>query len=276
MIVGVVHTYSSDCHCHYSLLHALWRLGYATQELDCHDLNNIAADIVFDHTDTFHNNGKFRYKVREKLERKGIKVIGPPSSAVKLCDNKPATKQKFVELNVPTPKYAIMTSVRDCSLKYPRVLKLAYSHCSRGLQLARNKGEYEQKLAESLKKYHQPIIVEEYIEGREVGVTVIGGKKPIILPQVELVYKGPLLLADKECAMKKAVVPQIEEHAKRIWKEFGLRGYCRMDIKLKDGVPYFLEVNPIPSLVYKDVVHRAAEYAGINYDSLIHRLIKSS
>lgn len=276
MIVGVVHTYSSDCHCHYSLLHALWRLGYSTQELDCHNLNRIAADIVFDHTDTFHGSGKFRYRVRETLEQKGIKVLGPPSSAVKLCDNKPAAKEMFSKLGIPTPKYAVMTSVKDCKLPFPRVLKLGYSHCSRGLQIAHNERDYMKKLALSLKKYKQPVIVEEYIPGREIMVTMIGKKNPAVLPAVELNYKGPLLYADLDAQMKKARIPNIEEYAKMIWENFGLRGYCRLDIRVKDGAPYFLEVNPIPSLVYKDVVHRAAEYAGINYDALIQRLIKSS
>ena len=139
----------------------------------------------------------------------------------------------------------------------------------------------------------QPVLVEEFIRGREVTVGLLGNGNDLeVLPILETLFKTPVdfysFLTKKYSAenleftcpasIEPAIVKKINKYAKTVFQVLGLRDVARMDFRIsEDGKPYFLEVNPIPGLApnFSDLPKEAMS-AGLSYENLILKILYSA
>jgi D-alanine-D-alanine ligase len=158
----------------------------------------------------------------------------------------------------------------------------------------------DEKLAERVQFVHDRIktaaIAEQYIEGREIYVGVLGNEKIQVLPVWELSFSnlsiGQLPIAtekvkhDPEYQEKRGIVQgpaqdlpkdveaRIKSLARRICETMELDGYCRIDFRLAaDGTPYFIEANPNPEISAREEFAQAALHAGTSYPDLLNKIL---
>ena len=160
---------------------------------------------------------------------------------------------------------------------------------------------YGQQLAERVAFVHQQLgtaaIAEQYIEGRELYVGVLGNNRLRVLPVWELKFgilggQGARQIATKKAKheseyqervgivdgpakdLAPEVYARIQRTAKRIYKTLGLDGYARIDFRLSpDGTPYFIEANPNPEIAKSQEFATAAKHDGLDYPDLLHRIL---
>jgi D-alanine-D-alanine ligase len=220
-----------------------------------------------------------------------------------VAHDKVLCKQILQAHRIPTPKFAVYPRGRPVRLAkrmaYPMFVKSTIEDASFGLSkasLVRN----EDELVDRIRHFHQEIqtdaLVEEYIEGRELYVGVIGNYRLRVLPIWELIFtnlpdgepniatakvKWDLKIQKKLGVKTQAaedlpngLASQIQKLCKRIYRALCLSGYARMDLRLSpDGRMYVLEANPNPNLSYGEDLAESAHADGITYENLIQRIL---
>src|SRR6202035_711136 len=188
---------------------------------------------------------------------------------------------------------------RPARLALPLIVKSLNEDGSYGISQA-SVVDTDEKLAERVSFIHErvgtPAIAEQYIEGREIYVGVIGNDRLRVLPVWELTF-GNMAEGDWPIATEKVkhdtdyqerrkilhgpaknLAPElstrIQNMAKRIYRTLELDGYARIDFRLStDGTPYFLEANPNPEIAEGQEFALSAKLDGIEYPDLLHRIL---
>lgn len=301
LVVGVVHTVASPCRCHASILPGLRSLSHRgfTADADALPLGLarlVEADAVFEQTDTLRGEGWMRPFVRAELERAGARVVGPSAAACALSDDKARAREVMAAAGVPIARGAAFHGEKvriPSGLCPPFVVKAAHEHGSRGLVYAGSRAEAE-RAARGLVARGRVALVEEYVEGIEVTVSLVGAPlrplPPVLvrLPSADgpeglhtFARKwtgfpgtgapaGRLALA----ALPKAVERRLLAVVRRAARALGLAFLARFDVRLRaDGEPVVLEANPRPSLEHGADTAVAAAAAGWSYEALLARLL---
>ncbi|MEK7064681.1 MAG: ATP-grasp domain-containing protein, partial [Patescibacteria group bacterium] len=175
-----------------------------------------------------------------------------------LSSDKVMMKREMVRNGIPTPK-----------LKFPAIVKPSLEHCGIGISqnsIARDEIEMRDKARELTEKYNQPVISEEFIEGRELQVTILEKNgRPWVLPVAEVVFDKPKLVLSYEmkwvekspeynlARMEPAKLDQrlkieIEKIAKKCYLKLGGRDYPRLDLRVRSEEIFVLEINNNPGL----------------------------
>ena len=206
--VGVIHTVGSSCQCAQAVAKGLKALGHElllvnSEEIELRALELAqGCDLVIDHTDTFRGRGILRPLVRLLLEVQGARVVGSDARACFLADDKIAAKAKLAEAGIPTPPGIVVTAERwqiPPWLHPPLVIKPAFEHMSRGLGLAQTEGEAYGTVTDLREQWQQPVLVEQFIPGRELAVSLLAGAKGMeVLPALEWRFadEGPQVLTE--------------------------------------------------------------------------------
>jgi D-alanine-D-alanine ligase len=293
MRIGVVHTVGSPCGCAEAVSAGLKALGHKVTLADSEEIEFRApelaenCDLIIDHTDTFRGRGLFRALVRLMLEGHGARLVGSGAQACFTADDKIASKACLTKAGITTPPGIVITSkrwVQPTWLRFPLVLKPAFEHMSRGVVVVGTIREARTKAAEMLKSYRQPFIAESYIEGP-------GGLE--VLPPLEwslgtqrhgfLTESFKLVEPVEErqdavrAVMSDELLGQLEGFARQAFKALGLRDYARFDLRLSEGGSfYFLDANVTPSLERFEAFALSAQWAGLNYPSLVDRMLSAA
>ena len=217
--------------------------------------------------------------------------------------DKEICKRFAKSINVRTPYFKVVKDLKEIKnlkfKKFPAILKLKNEGSSMGLRLSskvNNIEELKERCFYLLKTYKEPILIEEFINGKEITVGIIGNYdnirvlgmmeiRPRKLKQEDFIYSLEVKRNYKE-EVDYVVPPQIKEETKKeiekfslkIYKMLGLRDASRIDFRLdKDEKPYFLEINPLPGLnpVTSDLPIMAYKL-GINYEDLIREILKNA
>ncbi len=301
MRVGIVRTLKSVCRCAESIAWGLTALGHEaiivnTEEIEFQVDDLVRqCDLIIDHTDTFKGRGFFRPLVRLLLESRGARLVGSNATASFLADDKIASKAKLSAAGIPTPPGIVLTSKETelpSWLKPPLIIKPAFEHMSRGLVFAQNRTEALLQAEDLIQRFKQPVLVEIYLQGRELAVPLIAGPEgPEVLPilewRLEEGDKSILSETFKQVdppseRMMPAHLPwnlkeKIDGLAKKAFNVLGLRDYARFDLRLtEDGTAFFLEANITPSLEVGEAFARSAKWAGMDYPGLIARILSSA
>ncbi|MBD3345042.1 MAG: hypothetical protein GF401_08275 [Chitinivibrionales bacterium] len=185
------------------------------------------------------------------------------------------------------------------SLHFPLVVKPLYEDGSEGISnasLVKDIVELEERARMVFERWNQPVIAEEYIEGRELYVGVIGNRRLAVLPPRELYFGssdegGPVLATyrvkwNQEYQKKWNITfgfAKLDDSArdiiaracKKAYHILQVQDYGRIDVRLTpDNKVYILEVNPNPDIAYGEEVAEAAEKIGICYNDLIDRIVR--
>jgi D-alanine-D-alanine ligase-like ATP-grasp enzyme len=303
MRVGVVHTAGSPCGCAEAVAGGLRALGYAIQIADSEGILLLAeelaagCDLVIDHTDTFLGWGVLRPFVRWELEKFGARIVGSSAQACFLADDKIETKRILNAAGIPTPPGAVVmeaNAVLPSWLRPPLILKPACEHMSRGVTLAETRTAARAAIGALLEDYRQPVLVETFIPGRELAVSVLDTPAgPEVLPVLEWLpgsAEYPILTEEfklqengavREDARRVMLSPtrqqELESLARQAFRTLGLRDYARFDVRLApDGRFYFLEANTTPSLETGEALALSAHWAGLDYASLVERMLAAA
>jgi len=267
---------------------------------------NNKVDIVFNIAEGL--NGESREsQVPAILDFLGIPYTGSGVLALSVSLNKTLTKKLFGQTGIPTPKYRLITDpavVSDEGLRYPLIVKPNSEGSGKGITIAsvvRNKTELVREAEKTASVYQQEVLVEEFIDGKELTVGILGNYPPVVMSILEIdfsnckasgefFYTWKVKEFEKEVEESKGLSPhwhcpaRLSETEAKIIKETALKAFhtigcvdlSRVDIMLgKDGVPYVLEVNPLPGLDPVDSnFPYIAKCAGLSYGDLMNRILE--
>ena len=238
------------------------------------------VDLVFN---ALHGGDGENGVVQKFLEKNKIKFTGSNSLASKIAMNKIECKKICVENNIPTPKWDIYRKEK-ISLKLPYVVKPYDDGSSMGLSIVKDEKHTDDALIECL-KISKNIVIEEYIDGREVTVSILNGKA---LPVVEILPKGDFYnykckYTKGECDYKVPAEMSLElstllqDYSIKIHNLLNCGSYSRVDFRISHSSEvFFLEINTLPGFTKTSLFPKAASEVGFNYRELINLIIKLS
>lgn len=276
---------------------ALEKKGFTVLEYDFKGkleeiLTTFSPDIVF-----IALHGKFGEDgtVQGALEISGVPYTGSDVLTSSVCMNKLFTKLLLQSINITIPKY-ISVKRGDripydnaCEfLKSKRVVVKPNDQGSTvGLSIVSNEQEYLLALEKAF-KLSSIVLLEEYLKGTEITVSVIGNCPNYkILPIIEIIpaheyydyeskYIPGMSIHKIPASISKNAENKAIEFANVIAKTFNLRDFARIDMIVKDETPYVLEINTIPGFTETSLVPDAAKAVGISFEDLVEFIIKEA
>ncbi len=239
--------------------------------------------------------GKCRYThVPAILEVAGIPYTGSSPLGHTLAMDKVVAKQIFAASGLLTPNHQVISDPKErvTQLQYPLIVKPRGEAASFGLRIVDDADSLKDAVDQILLNYRQPALIEEFIEGREINVGVIGNHKPEAFPVLELLlgegeggiytYERKFAKSARKSARKvcPAELPAetaayIQKVAIQAFQLLNVNDVARVDFRLdRYNQPYVLEVNSMPSLNPRSSFVYAAKKAGCSYDRLINRIVE--
>lgn len=276
---------------------ALKKIGYQVELLDLgkdnlNKIAEIAPDVVFI---ALHGKNGEDGTVQGYLDLLGIPYTGSGVATSAICMNKILTKKLLSYEGLPTPDFIIIKKktfdknafvVRSLVQKFglPMVVKAATQGSSIGTYIV-NKEDDILSAIEAAFQYDQDVLVEKYIDGMLLTVSIIGNDNPCVLPIIEITSENEFYDYESKYTpgMCQHIIParisqdlqnQISRISEEAYKSLACRGFARIDFMVDGkGQPYILEINTIPGLTDMSLVPDAARAAGISYSELLERLI---
>lgn len=275
---------------------ALERLGHEALALD------VGADLVSRLVDerpdvafvALHGRGGEDGTAQELLEILRIPFTGPGVAACARCMDKVLAKHALREADVPTPDWFAFneTAFRELGaadtlgqmeeqLGFPLVVKPSRGGSALGVKFAAGRGEIPQALISAF-SYDDRVLLERFVDGRELAVSVIGAEP---LPIVEAIPIGDRydFEARYEIGRTEFVCPArlgagegaaVTDAAVSAYRALGCSGFARVDLILDDDGPQVLEVNAIPGLTDTSLLPQAAEAAGLPFERLVEQILE--
>ncbi|MEZ6192428.1 MAG: hypothetical protein R3C45_14225 [Phycisphaerales bacterium] len=266
-------------------------------------IEQFKPSICFNLLEEFHGLGVYDAHVVSYLELMRMPYTGCNPRGLMLAHNKAMSKMICRYHRIPVPGFAVFPIGRKVrrptKLEFPLFVKSLTEEGSVGISQASVVYD-DQKLADRVAFIHRSVgtdaIAEQYIDGRELYVGVIGNDRLQVLPVWEMMFSNlrddaPKIATgkikwdakyQKKIGLNTQVARDLDEPTrkriqhlcKRSYRALGLSGYARMDLRLTpDGKAYLIEANPNPNLSYGEDFAESAEKAGLDYDQLLHRLI---
>jgi D-alanine-D-alanine ligase len=272
-------------------------------------LRQARPDIVFNIAEGFHGVNREAH-VPAICEFFGIPYSGSDPFSLSLCLDKARTKETLTFHGIPTPKFALVERIEDfesrtADLKLPLFVKPVHEGSSKGItdsNLCWDRPHLLRQIGFLLENYNQPVLVEEYLPGKEFTCAVLGnGAEATVLPIVgmnfETLPKGalpiysfeakfvwdrpenPLDIFQCPARITRELQASIERVTLDAFRVLGCRDWARIDVRLDAaGVPNVLEVNPLPGILPdpadNSCLPKAARAAGIGYEELIQNCLK--
>jgi D-alanine-D-alanine ligase len=266
------------------------------------DAKKNKPDCIFNFIELYKENARLEMNAVGVIDLLRIPYTGASPLTLANCQNKVLAKRILKVEGIRTSKFIIIKEAANKyahHLKFPVIVKPAYEDASVGIDnesVVHNEKDLKNRIEYILFDFSQPALVEEYIDGRELNVAVLGDKKPIALPISEIDFSEmPAHLHNivsyqakwdpnhesyhKTIPICPAILPkEIERAAQNIaLKAFGIMGcrdYARIDIRLsKENQLYVLEVNPNPDLTEGAGFLRSTEAAGYTYVQTLEAIL---
>jgi D-alanine-D-alanine ligase len=235
--------------------------------------------------------------VQGLLELMKIPYTGSGILASAIAINKIMSKKILIQENIPTPEYIdldftgisslnTIVSLIGKKIEYPIVVKPNSEGSTIGVNIVQKKDELKDAVEEAA-KYDHKILVEEYIKGRELTVSIIGSE-PVALPIIEIKPKSGFYDYKSKytknmtqyivpAELDKKIATMISEIALKCHRVLGCRGISRVDFMLDDhSNAYVFELNTMPGMTARSLVPKAAEAAGIDFALLVEIILDSA
>ena len=296
------------------VLGALTRLGHQVETLPVFDdvlsiiekLKSFAPDVVFNLMESVHHDRSHEPNVPALLELMKVRYTGAGPEALLLCKDKALTKTVLAYHRVRVPHFVISRRARPLRrlrrFAYPGFVKPVGEESSDGI----SKASFVDSEADALErarfvheKFHCDAMIEEYIQGRELYVSVMGHHRPLVFPPRELFFQEMPDDVPKFATFKakwdnayrnrwgitngpaEQLSPGVERKlasiARRVYRSLKIRGLGRIDVRLTpEGESFVIEANPNPSLAQDEDFAQSAAAAGIEYNSLIQKILDAA
>lgn len=295
----------------YDIVSTLRAAGHEVRPLGVEDelkqvrdeIESFKPHVVFTLLEDFHGKVIYDQNVASFLELMQIPYTGCNPRGLILARGKDLSKTLVHYRRIAVPAFTVFSMrrkvKRPARLALPLIVKSLSEDGSLGISQA-SVVDTDAKLAERVAFIHERIhtaaIVEQYIDGRELYVGVLGNDRLRVLPVWELKfgslaqdawpiatakikhdpsYQERLGIADGPAKdLTPELSSRIQRIAKRVYRTLGLDGYARIDFRLTaDGVPYFIEANPNPEIAKSQEFATAAKHDGIAYPDLLQRIL---
>ncbi|HWO15843.1 MAG TPA: D-alanine--D-alanine ligase [Solirubrobacterales bacterium] len=275
---------------------ALERLGHEVVSLDAgadlvKRLTAERPDVAFV---AMHGPGGEDGTAQELLEILGVPFTGPGVAACARCMDKVLAKHELRAAEVPTPDWFAFneTAFRELGaadalggieerLGFPLVVKPSRGGSALGVKFAAAASEVPAALVSAF-SYDDRVLLERFVEGRELAVSVLGGEA---LPIVEAIPTGgdrydfearyEIGRTAFACPadLSEADTVAVTEAALAAYEALGCAGFSRVDLILAEDGPQVLEVNAIPGLTDTSLLPQAAEAAGLSFEQLVEKIL---
>ncbi|MEI6533113.1 MAG: ATP-grasp domain-containing protein [Candidatus Roizmanbacteria bacterium] len=297
-----------------SIAKALIKRGYKATYVNqsnpfdsINELRNSNVDLVFNVCIDGNGPPYLQPNSSAMLDMLEIPYTGSDARASLLCKDKINVKKLLTYHNIPTPKWDYVYTMDDemeAELKYPLIVKPANTDNSYGISnksVVKNKKELQNQLQYVIEQLHHPALIEEFIEGDEYDVSIIGTDENDyqVMPLYRTIFKNldsnywPLYTYDAklgtDSAYDKLIIQhppkQLSRRLEALITEISLDTYAILDcfdyglveIRIdKDNNPYVLELNPNPSLEIGSVLVDSAKLLRMNYGDLLESIIIST
>lgn len=260
-------------------------------------------DVVFNLVEGFRDDPELESAVPAFLDLYGLPYTGAPPLALSMCRRKGLTKRLLESHDVPTPRFLSLwkpkVAVRH-GLKYPLIVKPAREDASAGVDAASvvtDRAQLLARLEHMFGEFQPPIMVEEFIEGRELHVGVVGNDPPEVLPPLEYDFSElpegePSIISyaakwnplaevfhrvGTRCPapLTKRLEKRLHEVCVTAYQLMGCRDYARLDVRVsRDNHPYVLEINPNPDLTEGVSFMESAEAAGHSFGEMLATIVE--
>lgn len=233
------------------------------------------------------------------LETLGFHYTGSPGDVLALSWEKTAIKTLLAKMGIPTPAWKTFEIPDQHDWRvFPAIVKPAREHCSIGLtpqSVVMDIVELCRQVERVVEELRQPALVEDFIDGPEFHVTLWGNGLVEMLPPAEMDFSCFQDPRERLCTFDSKFEPgsrhyegiqvriparlspeqrgELEEVVRRAYLAVGCRDYARLDVRMRDGVFYVLDVNPNPDLAADTTMALCAEQIGYSYGAMLQRLI---
>jgi D-alanine-D-alanine ligase len=232
--------------------------------------------------------------VPQILDAQGYTYVGGDRANLDRCLDKSLTKRILLERDIPTAPFQVFyTGDETVTVPFPAIVKALNEDCSLGLtkdSVVCAEPALRRQVAHMLATYHQPALVEQFLDGREFLVSLWDNPEPEVLAISQVDYSraaGERFAFDHfeakwnnsypsvcPAPIDEATAHAIAEIALAAYRIMGCRDYGRVDMREADGQFYVLEVNPNPCLAPGSGLAKAARVAGYEYPELARQLVR--
>lgn len=271
-------------------------------------LRQLRPELVFNMAEGLYGESREGH-IPSMLEMLRIPYTGSNPLTLALTLNKARAKQILLHDAVATPNYLVIEEVGEepsaiSELSYPMMVKPLFEGSSKGIRndsIVNNIEELRAKADAIVEEYGQPALVEEYLEGREFTVAVLGnGAKARALPIVEIDYSAlppdvnpiysyeakwifdrpeePLDIFKCPAELSEALKRDIEDVTLRAYRTLNVRDWCRVDVRLDGkGRANIIELNPLPGILPRPEQNscfpKAARAEGMDFIGLVNSVV---
>jgi D-alanine-D-alanine ligase len=296
------------------VLRCLQHLGHEVETLAVFDnvaaivekLKAYAPDVVFNLTESFYHDRSHEPNIPALLELMKVRYTGSGPEALLLCKDKALAKKVLTYHRVRLPRFVVSHRARPLRrlrrFVYPAFVKPVSEESSDGISQAsfvRVENEAIERARFIHQKFNCDALIEEYIEGRELYLSVLGNSRLTVFPPREIFFEqvpedAPKFATfhakwndayRKKWGIKNAAAGPLPEGvqdnlsrlARKIYRLLKIRGFGRIDVRLTPtGEVFVIEANPNPSLAQDEDFAGAAAEAGMGYDVLIQQILDAA
>ena len=289
----------------------LARAGYAVDRLgvarDPHalvaGLRRLRPDVVFNLFEGLADDGDTEAHVAGVLEWAGVPFTGSPFQTLSLARSKPLTKRLLRGAGLPTPEFFVVDEppAPASPLEWPVIVKPAGQDASVGLDqgsVVTSQQGLRERVACLLDAYGPPVMVEQFIRGRELNVAVLEAPELRVLPPSEILFTSsepdfwPIVTYDAKwkpgsrdyeatpprypAEVTARLRERLETLGKAAFRLLGCRDYARVDFRVRAGKPYILEVNPNPDFSPMAGLAGGLQSAGLTHADFTVQLVQGA
>jgi D-alanine-D-alanine ligase len=266
------------------------------------DILNLKTDLIYNFCEMVELESQEEVFAAGLFELVKVPYTGAPPMTLGLCLDKAKTKIILSHYGIPTAKFDLFNeSIDGCkkiNLRFPVIVKPVREDASTGINeksVVYDRKEIEERVEYIIKMFKQPALVEEFIDGREVNVAILGNNPPVVLPISEIDFSHLPSHLPKIVSYEAKWIPNTDYYEKTIpicpaplepelerkikdialscYKIMGCRDYARVDMRIdKEGNPYVLEVNPNPDLSRNAGFMRSASVYGLTPEETIVKI----
>lgn len=263
-------------------------------------------DLIFNLVECVENESLQEMNIAGLYELLKVPYTGAGPLGLGIALNKPLVKQLLSHSGIRTPRFQVFKVPEKLGLnddmKFPLIVKPSHEDASVGISdesVVYSLSDLRKRIRHVFEEFDQPALVEEYVEGRELNVAILGYRKPVALPISEIDFSG--LSSDMHKIVSydakwmhgtiayegtKGVCPaklpaemeaELKDIALRCFHIVGCRDYARVDFRLSaQGEPYVLEVNPNPDISDDAGFARSARTYGLTFTETVGKIIESA
>lgn len=272
-------------------------------------LRRAKPDIVFNMAEGVWGESR-ESQMPAIMEMLRIPYTGSSPLTLALCLNKARAKEIPSHYGIPTPRFLVAYDEKleiEKYLSFPMIVKPLLEGSSKGIKndsVVANSEELKRKVSSVLNDYRQPALIEEYLDGREFTVALLGNGADLkTLPIVEINYsslpegvnhiysyeakwifdtpENPLDIFTCPAEVPERLKKAIDAAAMDAYRALDVRDWCRIDIRLDSaGVPHIIELNPLPGILMDPKCNscfpKAARSAGMTFSQLVNAVVDAA